>query len=387
MIKTSSIIQLVRSFYTFDKGLKVIKNGADNHYPEEIESLFEGSVTALRCAEVIADFITGKGFGDDLNKVVVHKAKGTTLFQLLDDISSSYSKHKGVAIHVNYDANHDIKDLDVLPFMDCRIGKKDDDDYNGKILLCKDWQNTKLARKAKAIDVYNPDKKIIAYQIENAGGIKHYKGQILFFKKGSFIYPVSPLHPVRLDAESEKEVALFKNGSLKKGFFGKMLAVTKPMIDDTLREVDYDSYKEQETEREKFRKTLQDFIGAENTGGVLHVEMEFESDKIEDEFLLKQIDSNINDKLFAHTEDSVANNICAALKVPQVLVRQKDNNMFSASGEVLLQAKLFVQEQTEKDRINIENLISDLMSRFQNPLSDLNIIPLIRAENETDNQD
>ncbi len=386
MIRRSTFIELFRQTFRFDKSLKIYKNGDDNNYPELIEETIEDSVTASRCAGTVADFITGKGFGDDLNNKLVHKEKHTTLFQFLQEIAESLARHKGVFIHVNYDANYDIKDMDVLPFIDCRIGKKDDNDYNGKILLCKDWQNSKKARKAKAINVFNPDKDIVKYQVEKTGGIKKYNGQILYFKKGKYTYPLSPLHPAIKDAQSEAQAAIFKHVSLTQGFFGKTLVVTKPLVDDILKDSDPDEFRAQETERDKFKKTIEKFIGTKNSGGVLHVEMEFESDKIEDEFLIKNIESNINDKLFAHTEDSVAANICATMKVPQILVRQKDGNMFSASGEVIRQAKIFVQEQTEKDRINTEQIINKLMMRFQDAAKELSIIPLIDT-NEPNNEE
>lgn len=383
----STFIKIFQKTFGFDKGLKIFKNGVDNNYAELVEDAIDNSVTASRCVETISDFITGKGFGDELNKIIVHKEKGTTLLQFLQDIGESIAKHKGVYVHCNFNGAYQIKDMDVLPFIDGRVGKADDNDYSGKIHLCKDWLDTKMAKKNKPIDVFNPDQKVIQSQIDKAKGINNYLGQIFFFKYGKFTYPLSPIHAVIRDAQSEAQASLFKNISLTKGFFGKTLIITKPLVDDTTKESDPDEYRNQETERETFKKTINSFMGAENTGGALHIEMEFESDKIEDEFFIKQIDSNINDKLFEHTENSVANNICAALKVPPILIRQKDGTMFASSGEMLVQAKQFVQEQTTNDRMNVEQIINKLMAKFHEPKTDLKIIPLIQTQNNVDNQE
>lgn len=384
----STFIKIFQKTFGFDKSLKIFKNGVDNNYAELVEDAIDNSVTASRCVETISDFIVGKGFGEDLNKIIVHKEKETTLLQFLQDIANSIAKHKGVYIHCNYDGNYDIKDMDVLPFIDARVGKADDNDYSGKINLCKDWADKKLSKNSKEIDVYNSNKKVIEKQVEKAKDLKKYNGQVFFFKFGKFTYPLSPIHPAINDALSESQASLFKFNSLTKGFFGKTLVVTKPLVDDTLKDSDPDEYRSQESERDSFKKTIKSFIGADNAEGVLHVEMEFESDKIEDEFYIKQVDSNINDKLFAHTETSVANNICTVYKVPPILIRQKDGSMFAASGEMLYQSKLFVQEQTTNYRMNAEQIVNKLMSRFQDPKKDLKIIPLIKTENNgTDNKD
>lgn len=384
----STFIKIFQKTFGFDKGLKIFKNGVDNNYAELVEDAIDNSVTASRCVETISDFIVGKGFSDEQNKIIVHKEKGTTLFQFLQDIADSIAKQKGVFIHCNYDGNYKIKDMDVLPFIDGRVGKADDNDYSGKIVLCKDWSDKKSAKKNKEIDIYNDDKAVIEAQVEKAKGVKNYKGQVFYFKYGKFTYPLSAIHPAIKDAESEAKASVFKHISLTKGFFGKTLVITKPLVDDLLKETDPDEYRNQQTERDAFKDTIKKFMGAENADGVLHVEMEFESDKIEDEFYIKQVESNIDDKLFAHTEDSVANNICAALKVPPILIRQKDGTMFAASGEMLTQAKQFVQEQTTNDRMNVEQIINKLMGNFQEPQSNLKIIPLIKTENNgTDNEE
>ena len=378
----STFIQIFNKLARYDKSNKIYLNGVDNSYPDFVESIISESVTASQCAKLMSDYISGKGFGDDANKIIVNKDKELSLLRFTQDISESISEHNGVFIHVNYNGEFDIKSMDVIPFPDCRVGKKDGNDYSGKIVVCKDWGESLLVKKAIEIDVYNSDKKVIEKQIEAAKGIGKYNGQMLYFKFGKYTYPLSPIHPCLKDAESETQASVYKNVSLRKGFFGKTLVVTKPLV--SASEAD-ENYKEQQTQRENFKTTLKDFIGAENADGVLHMEMEFDAEKIEDVLFFKNIESNIDDKLFAHTENSVSDNIRMCFNnVPAALIRSQDGKLFGSSGEAINAMKEFYQEQTNDERMMVEEIVNKLMKSFTEKRENLKLIPLIAPKPTVD---
>ena len=371
----STFIQIFNKLARYDKSNKIHLNGVDNSYPDFVESIISESVTASRCAKLMSDYISGKGFGDDANKIIVNKDKELSLLRFTQDISESISEHNGVFIHVNYNGEFDIKSMDVIPFPDCRVGKKDGNDYSGKIFVCKHWGDSLEVKKAIEIDVYNSDKKVIEKQIEAAKGIGKYNGQILYFKFGKYTYPLAPIHPCLKDAESETQASVYKNVSLKKGFFGKTLVVTKPLV--SASEAD-ENYEEQQTQRENFKTTLKEFIGAENADGVLHMEMEFDAEKIEDVLFFKNVESNIDDKLFAHTENSVSDNIRMCFNnVPAALIRSQDGKLFGSSGEAINAMKEFYQEQTNDERMMVEEIVNKLMKSFTEKKEGLKLIPLI----------
>lgn len=376
-VSSSFIKSIFNRIAKFDTKKGVYNNGSENNYPELIESLVINSVTALSCKNLMARFITGKGFGD-LNDLLVHKEEQISLLRFLQDISDSVAEQYGAYIHVNYNGEYKIKDMKILPFADCRVGRKDSNRYAGKILVCSDWSDAKEVRNAVAVDVYNPNKKVIEAQVEKAGSIDKYNGQILFVNPSKFTYPIAPLHPCIEDADSEKQTSIYKNKSLRKGFFGKMLVVTRPMV-DALENEESEEYKKQISERETFRENIQEFIGVENNDGVMHFELEFDEDDIEKAVLFKQIDSNIDDKLFAHTENSVADNIRSCYNnVPAALVRSQDGKLFGSSGEAIKAMKEFYQDQTENERLIVEQTINRLLRNFHEPKDDLKIIPLIQ---------
>jgi hypothetical protein len=146
------------------------------------------------------------------------------------------------------------------------------------------------------------------------------------------------------------------------------------------------------TERENFRKSMQSFIGADNSDGMLHLEMEFEGDDIEKTMKFIDVATNINDKLFEYTEKSTANNIRKAFSnIPSILIENNESSVFGQSGEMLVQAKLFYQDQTEEDRDDLENeVLNPLFSIFEGfpmPEKGLKILPLITKiqQNEINN--
>ena len=381
---SSFIKTLFNKIATFDKKLGIHENGEGNNYPETVEALINNSVTALRCKDLLASYISGKGFGDDPNKILVHEGKGITLLKFVQDIADSIAEQNGVFIHVNYNLEHEIKDMQVLPYSDCRVGRMDSNRYAGKILVCEDWSDRKYHSKIRVVDVYNDNKKVIQKQIDSAGSVQKYNGQILFVHLGKYIYPLAKIHPCLEDADSEKQASVYKNKSLRKGFFGKMLVATRPFIEEGLKPEDEEFIK-QSNSRDEFRETLKEFIGAENTDGVMHFEMEFETDKLEESILFKQIDSNINDKLFEHTERSVSDNIRMCFNnVPAPLIKSQDGALFSSSGEAITAMKIFFQDQTNDERMIVEQIIQKLMKRFKTPVEDLKIIPLIEVEPKTE---
>ena len=390
---SAKLIELAKRLVTYNESLGIYANGTDNAYPERVERHINNSATAKPCAKLLRKFIIGQGV-DGLNKKIVHEDDQITLRQFLKDLANSYAYHNGVFIHVNYNLACEIISMKVLPYNHCRIGKKDDKKYNGKILLYDDWNGKIDKTKIEPIDVFNPRKAVITDQIKKAGEVSKYKGQIFFLNPDDTIYPLAHIDNVMNDADSEFRVGQFKNLSLRKGFFGKKLVITPPMVDG---DVSGDITKEQaeekrlaEKERDNFREQMQDFVGSDNVDGILHLEMEFDDDqKFEDVLRFVDIEANIDDKLFAHTEKSVANNIRKAYaNIPSILIESNDSSVFGQSGALLTAAKVFYQDQTEEDRQMIEeDVLNILLKRFKGieiPDEGVKIKKLI---NETDKPD
>ena len=362
-----SVLDYLKRLVKWDSKLEIYTNGIDNAYPERMERLKNNSVTSKTASNIMVQYLLGKGFGE-ADKVMV--GKNLKLIDFAEDVAEDIVDQKGFFVHVNYNLNYEISSLKVLPFNSCRLGKKDSDKYNGKILIKEDWSDAKEV--AKVIDVYNPKKDVLEAQINEAGSIDKYKGQVLYYNiDNKYYYPLSRIDAVQNDCDSEAQASVYKNQLLRKGFFGKTLVVMPPLVDDTIQEHIYidgkqtinPEYQHLRSEADKTKATIEEFIGAENAGGAMLMEMEFAGDDIEKTILFKNIESNLEPDLFKNVEESVRENILIAYNnLPIDLV--KVSSGLSNSGEAVLQNKLMYQENTTKERNILEKVVNDLMKRF-----------------------
>jgi hypothetical protein len=370
----TSILSIAKRLIPWNKSIEIYSNGEDNAYPERCERFVNNSVTAKMASNIMVQYLLGKGFGEGDNIVV----GGLRLIDIADDLAKDIVDNRGYFIHINYDANFEISNFKVLPFGTCRVGKKDSEDYNGKILVYKNWSEKVDKSKVQVFNVFNPNKEIVKYQIgikdkdtdaEIIAKTKKFKGQILYYNfDNKYYYPLARIDAVQFEADNEFQASLYKNELLRRGFFGKTLVVTRPLINlqnqinENSNSEEVKLFRQLESEREDFKKGLQDFIGAGNIGGVMHLEMDFAGEKLEDAILFKNIESNIDDKLFEYTENSAMQKILMAYNnLPISLVKSPDSAMLGNSGSALKVAKESYWENTNKERNILETQINDLL--------------------------
>ena len=369
------LIDVWKRFTPWSKSADVYANDTDNAYPERMDRLINNSVTAKSAAAIMVQYLIGKGYGSETDSIVVNSGKHLKLIDFATDMADDLVKQRGVFIHVNWNALYRISDFSVIPFEWCRIGKTDSNDYAGKIAVCKEWLKPKKT-DIQLIDVYNPRKKVIDAQVEKAGGWEHYKGQVLYINMDpKLLYPLSRIDSVAEDCDSEAQASVYKNRLLRKGFFGNTLVVTRPLVGDGL-EAGSKAFQDAESERERFQQAIRDSLGAENTGGVLCLEMDFAGEKLEDAILIKQIESRIDDKLFGYTETSVRENILVAFNnLPAGLVKTNEASLFGNSGEAIREMKRTYWENTTRERHLLTAAINQLLEKSQDYPS-LTIEPL-----------
>jgi len=379
-----NLIDVWKRLTPWSKSVDVYANGIDNAYPETMDGLINNSVTAKSAAAIMVQYLIGKGYGLEKDEIIVNKEKNLKLIDFADDVADDLVKQRGVFIHINYNALYQITDVCVIPFEKCKLGKKDSTDYAGKIAIHKDWVKAKKS-EVELIDVYNPRKEVIEAQVTKAGGWEHYKGQVLYINMDTKLtYPLSRIDSVADDCDSEAQASRYKNRLLRKGFFGNTLVVTTPMIGKDLQQGSLE-YREAETERDKFHKSIKDLLGAENAGNVLCLEMELAGHKLEETILIKQIESNIDDKLFTATETSVRENILVAFNnLPAGLVKTSDNSLFGNSGTAIIEMKRTYWENTTKDRNVLTATLNLILKNMQDYKGDsITPMPLILLEQTT----
>ena len=82
-------------------------------------------------------------------------------------------------------------------------------------------------------------------------------------------------------------------------------------------------------------------------------------------FKIQTISSDLNDKMFEYTENSVSKNILMAFNnLPIALVKSPDSAMFGNSGASLIEAKKMYWENTSKERNKLETIINDIVQNL-----------------------
>lgn len=368
------ILDIFNKVNAFNKKAKFYENGEDNAYPERLNRLIENSVTGTMASNIFLNYVLGSDVSD-----------------FVEDFAYDLLINQGVFVHFDFVGDWENEKLilkptnpKVLPFERCRVGKRDSKEYAAKILYKKDWSDTK--EKHVTFDVFNENENVIQSQIKKAGGIKNYKGQVLFINLyRNKIYPLSRLHAVMNDLDSESQAGFYRNQILRKGFFGKQLILTPPLIsndepqwinDETGRLIVNPLWREKNNEADQVKETIESFIGAENSGGAMLIQMPDFEGKIDDLFQIKKIESNVDDKMFEYTENRVLSNILMAFNnLPIGLVRSPDGALFGNSGESIKSMQVLYQKNVMREKKLVEKFLNFVYSKVgQEPLILKNLI-------------
>lgn len=387
-----SLIEIASRLIKWDKKMNIYLNGVDNLYPNRANRFRNNSVTAKMSSEIMTQFLIGRGL-ENIEDFIIDPITQLSFFDLTEDIARSIVDNKGVFIWVNYNGNLKFDKAHVVPFSSCRIGIKDSNDYNGKILVKKDWGDSK--EQEVVVDVYNPNEEVIKSQIKRAKGIEKYKGQILYYNcERQFYYPTSRIDAVLHDCDSEAQSSTYKNQLLRKGFFGKTMFVTRPLIDESInkyvkedgKKILNKEYIAAETEADNLRKQIKEFLGAEKAGGAMLIETDFDGDKMKDWFQVETVESKINPDLFINVENSLRENILIAHNnLPKGLIMSSES-MFSNSGEAIQQMKTQYWESTEKERAIFIRLVNEFLKNWKDePSQEVTVKPLI-VKDETNHK-
>lgn len=355
----------------------IVKYDIDNAYPTRMERVIDASVTAKSSAQMLTRFLIGEGFENPaLNDIVIGKdrfGREINLYHILGKVCRSVAYYNGFYLRLGYNGELKVAELRDENFKHCRFYEMDTQDNAGKIAVYNNWDRQKGVKyeplKASKVHIYNASDAAIKAQIEDAGGFLKWKGQNFFwFDDDDYIYPVSLVDPVMYDADTEKQISLFKNGEVRRGFFLKNIihhtAFTNP--EDAI----------------DFKDKLKKMMGGGHEFSSLVLEGEFDADgKLKDgpNIKVEKVEQNINDKLFESYETSTINNIRKAFHaIPQILIDYEDGKLGTTSGEALRQASAFYNSQTQDTRKNIGQCFMQIMKNWKVDMTNetFNIKPL-----------
>lgn len=360
--------------------------GEDNLYPQTFRNILAASSTGAECLDRFADFIEGNGFRDVPFSESVVNRKGDTADDIHALVCRDVAYYNGLALHVNYNIYGDIVELHHVPFENCRLAESDDNGYVGKIAIHPDWSGQKtrggkVIKVAKEnidyIDVFNPDKRVVAAQIEAAGGIEYYKGQVLWVSlSGKDIYPTGKGDRVVTEMSTDEGLANVKYRNVRNNFLPAAMIFTKKGTNITF---DQDGNEiDSSDDDDSFSDSLLQLQGDTNCGKLMEVTLETDEDKPE----VVTLNSQNYDKEFTVTDISVTERIYSAFgQEPWYCIRI---GKVGFSGDILEDAFEYYNSIVSKQQRLIERTFARVFRHFYeavNASNDFSVEPLKYVRN------
>jgi hypothetical protein len=363
----STLPNVAPRIFVKDNKISHIQNyDVDNNYPGRIMDIIKASGTATSCANLYAKFMNGKGFKDTKFWKSKINRKGVTVDKLVRSNCYDISRTHGYALHLNYNALFQVNEVTYVPFDYCRLGFEDDNSYVAKIALYDDWACKKRNKINKEdiryIDVYNPNPDVILSQIEKAGGINNYKGQIFWRSFDGDSYPLSICDPVIEDVISDSGIKKFRLRTTSTSFMPSHI-------------VEYPYEFESEEERQEEKSNWEKFQGTENSNKIFMLEKPNGSDQ---KLNIIKVDWQDFDKVYESTNRTVKDSIIECFSIPPVLLGVAVAGKLGTADEIK-DAYNFYNSVTSDERKMIEEDYFEIFSNYRNVINtsgDYSIIPL-----------
>lgn len=353
-----------------DKGLGVQAYGAENDYPQQLIEIVDASGTAKSCVNTYAKFISGKGFEDvDFYGLIVNRFKQTNDY-LSNQIAKDFSKFGGFALHINYNLNYKVSEVQHIPFEHVRFQAANiDTGYFDKVAIHPDWgKRFTSIRKFKKediqfIDFFNSDVEIIKEQIENAGGFSEYKGQVFYFSNaGERVYPTPIFDAVLTDMSTEEGISNVSYRNVRNNFLSAGMLIntlSKGAPTDSDRENDLSD-------------SVRQFQGDEQAGKIMYVELE--DGDTEPKFV--SFKGTNYDKEFTATLESSQANIGKVFNQPPILRAEDVGSNFGS--DLIKNAYNYYNSITENERLILERTFFSIFSNWWDgvPTDNFTVTPL-----------
>lgn len=354
--------------------------GDDNLYPQTLRQIVQASSTGSECMERFADFIEGYGFRDVPFSEYVVNRRGDTVDDVHELICRDMAMYNGFALHVNYNVNGQIVELHHVPFENCRLLDEDSMGYVGKIAVHPDWSGKKI-RDTKPlkvnketvdyIDVFNPRKEVVLAQMEYSGGVKFYKGQILWVSgSGKNTYPLGRADRVATEMSTDEGLANVKYRNVRNNFFPAGIILTR-------KAASFDNGDRFDDDND-FQEVIKQMQGDTNVSKILEVQIENEDEKPE----FMDMHSKNYDKEFSVTDASVVERIYSAFgQEPWYCIRI---GKVGFSGDILRDAFDYYNSIVTKQQRMIERVFDRVFGYWfevANTSGDYSVKPLIYVSN------
>lgn len=327
------------------KSFGVLGYDADNAYPQRIRDVIQSSGVASSCTSMKQKYV----FGSGATIAGIDAAK--SINELIRACAEDFCMWNGFAVHVNYDVNGNPTTRTHVPFEMVRIGIDKKASMYG---IHPNWDHrdpNKQFRQKDIIWVNEFSPNTVLTEINECEGdtieqkMGAYKGQLFYYTTNRCQYPLAPIDPVLEDAITTSQIKLFKSKNIRTNFMASHMLVHFGKF-------------ENDTQRDEFIKSIEEFQGAERVGNVMVIEADDESQ------IPKLVPFTIqnNDKLWEYTEQSVIKAIVQNYQIPPVLIGILEAGKLGTSNEIN-DAHSFYTAYTESDRTVVAEQFSMLFGQ------------------------
>lgn len=360
MVIYTKTVPLVKRIPTvIDNTDKVQRWDDDNLYPQRMNELASRAYTLNAVLKVMADFRAGEGFTDEeFGKIVVNNDSfiPQTFNDILNGVSEQISAFKTPCLHFGYNLNYTVSSIRLVDIEYVRFGLPNAQKAVTHLRYSTNWERSYLKevgdRKVETYKMFNPDPEVVKLEIEEAGGIENYKGQILFLTPSLYQYPKHSADPVSDHAQTQAELGVFKKSSVQNRFAAIMAIL-------------YSGDFESNEEKEKFNRLISAKTGAAAAGSNIGIWDKSGTKKVNELFM--PITPTNTDKLFELTEKSCVDAIIENEGIPKILVGiQKDGAMFKQ--EDIEDAYTYYNARTRKIRKALSRVFSYIATTWQDPI-------------------
>ena len=350
--------------------------GERNLYPQELRAIVMASPNARGCYERRTNYIEGDGLASQAISETVCNRRGDKFDDIHALCAADLALYEGVALHVNYTIEGKIASVAHIPFENCRLEEPDEHGIIHHIVVHPDWTG-KQTRAGNAVKVndenvmrfhtFNPDPLVVQREIEQAGGIAMYHGQVLYKTNGGVNAYCTPRIDASLtDISTDEGLVNVNYRNVRFNFLSSgLLWVKKGAGNDTTDDA--------------LVQAIENLQGDTHACKIGVCFGETDEDKPE----LIPFAGDNQDGKYVNTTESVISNIYAAFN--QELFYRLRSGSIGFSGELAEQVRFEYCQQVTKEQRFLSRIYKTIIEHWMDggvPYSsadDVQIVPLVKA--------
>lgn len=354
--------------------------GSGDLLPQTLKDVIDDSDTASAAIEARAEFIIGNGlFDENLADYVVNR-HGETFDDIVEGTGWNMSEGEAIVLWIGYNGNLEPNEIRVVPWEMFRFKEPDE---SGKLThgaifpyLSSTYKKDKDKRKFHTVcPLFNDDKDVVQAQIQAAGGILNYTGQLLYIKAGkpsADYYAIPSYFGSVKNLETEKEsvdgdFATIANGLATSGFWKQLK--TKPKV-VTLRrrnaDGEWEDYEEEVEDQDSIVVKIQENQGGENMGSVMVVEAE-SVEELDAMDFVPVTGADVSNR-YSALSDRVAQRIARRMRTPNEIINLRRTGGLAPTGDEMKVGSQMMQQSVNKKQRKLEQILMRVTKNWHEPL-------------------